>query len=64
MKVFKFGGASVNSIERIQNVAKYNYKKNYIGANFRFENNKEIANKILVIGNCNNKYTTVADPAR
>jgi small GTP-binding protein len=40
----------VNKIESIENL--------YIWKKFLLENNKEIANKILVIGNCNNKYMT------
>lgn len=40
----------VNKKESIENL--------YIWKKFLLENNKEIANKILVIGNCNNKYMT------
>ena len=38
----------VNKIESLENL--------YLWKKFLLENNKEIANKILVIGNCNNKY--------
>jgi len=40
----------VNKIESLENL--------YLWKKFLLENNKEIANKILVIGNCNNKYMT------
>ena len=49
--------SSTSNFLRSQNVAKYHFKKNYVGANFRYENNKEIANETKILSNFSQRFS-------
>lgn len=42
---------------RNQNVAKYHFKKNYIGGSFRSENSKEIAKQTQILSNISQRFS-------